>query len=332
MAVTPETLAGNGWDVAPIGRRIGARCLDGAISIGLTVAIYAALVIGSVNGSSGLLVLALLLLVAYGVIALWLLLAKAATLGQLVLGMQNLDVATGRPSGGKALLKYFAMGLSSQFTAGLALLLALFFREQPLNRTWFDRIAGTVVGLRTGILTATSAPATPHAGWPVRPPVRVEVRPTGPPPPPRLRPTPTVEQSAAPPPWALPPVSGAAYDPPPGPVPVTVDAGVPSLVLDHGATLRLDRNYVLGRDPSTPPGADQAQPVTVVDPERSLSKTHVLVEADAGGVWVTDLHSTNGVSVADPSGIVTNAVPGTRTRVPVGGTITYGNRTMRVSP
>jgi pSer/pThr/pTyr-binding forkhead associated (FHA) protein len=61
------------------------------------------------------------------------------------------------------------------------------------------------------------------------------------------------------------------------------------------------------------PGCDLVLP----DPQRSMSKSHAVIEMVAGEIWVTDLHATNGTFVDGK--LVTS-----RTRVRDGSTLTFG--------
>lgn len=83
-----------------------------------------------------------------------------------------------------------------------------------------------------------------------------------------------------------------------------------------GASRPLDRALVLGRNPSLPPGASGATQVAVDDPNRSVSKTHALLELRDGLPWVTDLRSTNGTSVTNDVGEALMCEPGVP--IPVG--------------
>ena len=58
----------------------------------------------------------------------------------------------------------------------------------------------------------------------------------------------------------------------------------------------------MGRNPVANPHWPNAQLVPVVDKTKSVSKTHTLIEANAEGLWVTDLKSTNGVVVTHADG------------------------------
>ena len=88
---------------------------------------------------------------------------------------------------------------------------------------------------------------------------------------------------------------------------------------------------VVGRDPvaSGVLHAD-ARPVAVIDPARSVSKTHAVIDARAGVVTVIDLHSTNGVRVQPPSGEIVELAPGAPTEVVAGSTLYLGELGLRV--
>jgi pSer/pThr/pTyr-binding forkhead associated (FHA) protein len=73
-------------------------------------------------------------------------------------------------------------------------------------------------------------------------------------------------------------------------------------VLPGGEEIALDRAVIIGRDPSHPDEAPDAHPVTVADPQKTVSKTHVLLTPDPAGVRVRDLHSTNGTTLVLPGG------------------------------
>jgi hypothetical protein len=70
------------------------------------------------------------------------------------------------------------------------------------------------------------------------------------------------------------------------------------LILADGSAIPVDRAMFLGRNPARTPDRPGAALVPIDDPARSLSKTHALLELDAGTLWVHDLDSTNGVVVA----------------------------------
>jgi hypothetical protein len=126
------------------------------------------------------------------------------------------------------------------------------------------------------------------------------------------------------------------------PVPSTVDesttmmpartaAKVWRLVLPGGdQVVPVTGAVYLGRDPRDTMGRPDASLLPAVDPSRSLSKTHALVEVDAGRLWVHDLNSTNGVFVAAPGVDAIEVQPGTRVEVPNGADLELGEYIIQV--
>ncbi len=90
-------------------------------------------------------------------------------------------------------------------------------------------------------------------------------------------------------------------------------------MLPDGSRCPVGSALVLGRDPVAPPSHPGARPVAVLDPAKSVSKTHALLVATAEGVEVRDLHSTNGVSVTR-GGVRDELAPG------AGASVTAGDR------
>lgn len=103
-----------------------------------------------------------------------------------------------------------------------------------------------------------------------------------------------------------------------------------SAVLDDGTELDLSTIVLLGRDPAPGPFEDQASLVPVVDPERSVSKTHIKVELIGGVVMATDRGSTNGSALVGPDGAIGELTPGVPTEVPSGSFVRFGSRSVRV--
>lgn len=75
-----------------------------------------------------------------------------------------------------------------------------------------------------------------------------------------------------------------------------------SLVDIDGTRFPLAPTNVLGRKPTS--GPNDAQFIALSDPERVLSRTHLLIEVEGDQLWVTDLKSTNGTEVLLPVGDV----------------------------
>lgn len=138
---------------------------------------------------------------------------------------------------------------------------------------------------------------------------------------------------AAPPgvPSPVPPVPSS---PAPLPAPTASDAvpapGLWRLTGERGVEIVVGGPLVLGRDPVAAPPHGDATGVPVVDPARSVSKTHAFIEAAPDGVSVTDLHSTNGVRVRTAGLELHELAPGVPAVVPQGASILLGDLELRV--
>ncbi|ANP73097.1 FHA domain-containing protein [Cryobacterium arcticum] len=113
---------------------------------------------------------------------------------------------------------------------------------------------------------------------------------------------------------AAPPTAPQAITPAMPPVgPPAEAASGWTLRLADGQAVAVTGSLVLGRDPA-PVTRRAATMVSVQDPALSVSKSHALVELSASGeLTVTDLHSTNGVSLSDAAGQRVPLEPGIRT-------------------
>lgn len=82
---------------------------------------------------------------------------------------------------------------------------------------------------------------------------------------------------------------------------------------------------LLGRGPAALTGWPQAMLLPVVDPRKSVSKTHAALEvAQGGALRVHDLDSTNGVWLSYPNGDEVDVEPGTPVVVEDGATMHLG--------
>ncbi|MHC5795513.1 FHA domain-containing protein [Lacisediminihabitans sp. FW035] len=97
-----------------------------------------------------------------------------------------------------------------------------------------------------------------------------------------------------------------------------------SLVLPTGQSVPVASAVIIGRDPVANATWPTAALLPALDPAKSLSKTHALLEIDGGILWVHDLDSTNGVFVAAPGADVVQVDPGTRVMVPDGAEVELG--------
>ncbi len=169
---------------------------------------------------------------------------------------------------------------------------------------------------------AAAPPAEPERT--VRAPARVLPKftpvPAGPP-------TPLIVGVPAAP--SLPPVAPAPVQPVPRPAASAVP-GPFRLSGPRGFEVLLTVPIVVGRDPVASGAHADARPVSVVDPARSVSKTHAVIDARTGVVTVIDLHSTNGVRVQPPLGEILELAPGAPTEVAAGSTLYLGELGLRV--
>lgn len=108
----------------------------------------------------------------------------------------------------------------------------------------------------------------------------------------------------------------------------TFDAPI-ILTLDDGQAYTLIGPTVLGRNPTLTGGADHI--LQIADLSRTISKNHALAEPQGGALWLTDLGSMNGTSVA-ADGMPAQPVPAQiRTLVQLGSRLELGERTVIVS-
>ena len=157
--------------------------------------------------------------------------------------------------------------------------------------------------------------------------------------------TPAPAASAPAAPAAMPPV------PPPPAVPEAAPAAAPAAAIDEGptvartalpragATLVMDTGQrialvaprtLLGRAPVAVPPWDKADTVPVIDPDRSISKTHLAVLLDGDRLSVRELGSTNGSAVVAADGARTTLLMGQDVVVPDGARVELGDRSFTV--
>lgn len=99
-----------------------------------------------------------------------------------------------------------------------------------------------------------------------------------------------------------------------------------SLQLDDGRVVPVADRVEIGRDPAGSSG------VAVDDEQRSVSKTHLAVQRHDGAWWVTDLHSTNGVTIIDLGGASVTLPAGRATVVDPGVIVKFGGRHLVLGP
>ncbi len=174
-------------------------------------------------------------------------------------------------------------------------------------------------------VSATTAPLDPFPwGLPVAsaaPSPEPEPEPAGPvslPPAPELEP-----QSPAP---------AAA----PEPVPVAPAPAPPQgerfvLQFSTGESVTVTGTGIVGRHPRPEPGEYFDHVVTIADPGKSVSKTHLEFGQDEGIFWISDRFSGNGSVARDPDGEPRRCDPGKRYRVARGARVEIGDQFFIVS-
>jgi len=88
---------------------------------------------------------------------------------------------------------------------------------------------------------------------------------------------------------------------------------------------------LVGRNPVTQPGEYVDQLVTILDPGKSVSKTHLEFGQTAGAFWVVDRYSANGTIVRQPDAPPQRLDPGKRQPVARGTRVDMGEQFFVVS-
>lgn len=99
------------------------------------------------------------------------------------------------------------------------------------------------------------------------------------------------------------------------------------LVFDDGTRYDLIGGAIIGRDPVVPETEPFLRRLSVVDPSRSVSKTHLKVTVQGEAVLVEDLHSTNGTRITPPTGDSRSLIPGNPELAEPGSSVVFGRRT-----
>lgn len=104
------------------------------------------------------------------------------------------------------------------------------------------------------------------------------------------------------------PAPGPAAAPTPAPAPDSssdaVDRRVYSLAFSTGDTVRVSGHGLVGRNPTPAEGESFDYLVQIVDPARSMSKTHLEFGVDDDGFWILDRGSANGTRIAEGDEVV----------------------------
>jgi len=88
---------------------------------------------------------------------------------------------------------------------------------------------------------------------------------------------------------------------------------------------------IIGRNPTPEPSEYFDQRVTIFDPGKSVSKTHLEFGQTAGAFWITDRYSGNGTAVRQPDSHRVSCEPGKRYLVARGTRVDIGEQFFIVS-
>jgi pSer/pThr/pTyr-binding forkhead associated (FHA) protein len=97
------------------------------------------------------------------------------------------------------------------------------------------------------------------------------------------------------------------------------------LSFSDGRRVALRGPVLVGRNPAAYDGETVQELVSVADPERSVSKTHLTVWTERGRVWVQDRKSTNGTHVVREDGSGSPLDPGLPLEVSAGDVVHFGD-------
>jgi uncharacterized RDD family membrane protein YckC len=104
-----------------------------------------------------------------------------------------------------------------------------------------------------------------------------------------------------------------------------------SILLDDGRRIPLDGLVLLGRNPQPKAGEEDAQLIKIADETRTVSKSHLAVGVDAGGVYVVDRGSTNGSTVSTTNGMSARCKAGEMVRVGEGAIVSIGDHWLEIT-
>lgn len=149
-----------------------------------------------------------------------------------------------------------------------------------------------------------------------------------------LTPEPAPQVVAAPAPQSAPiPQSSPApqADPPAQSKASPAAPAIPTTVtLPDGQRLGLDQVLVFGRSPERGAAAYQGVPQRLDDPERAMSRVHLVLAPAAGAVIATDPGSANG-TLLERDGVQYALVSGTPSALVAGDRLLLGDAVLRIS-
>ncbi|TAJ46748.1 MAG: FHA domain-containing protein [Herbiconiux sp.] len=117
--------------------------------------------------------------------------------------------------------------------------------------------------------------------------------------------------------------SGRAVEP--APKPAERPRPLFSLVFSTGESIRVSGSGLVGRNPAPREGERVDYLVQLIDPARSVSKTHLEFGVDDGSLWIADRGSSNGTRLGLDLLQPIELEPGVRTVVPRGTRVGIGD-------
>ena len=103
------------------------------------------------------------------------------------------------------------------------------------------------------------------------------------------------------------------------------------LQFSTGESVTVFGSGLLGRNPTPQPSEYFDQLVSITDPGKSVSKTHLEFGQDAGSFWVSDRFSGNGSAVREPESSPRRLIAGKRYRIVRGTRVDIGEQFFVVS-
>jgi predicted component of type VI protein secretion system len=98
------------------------------------------------------------------------------------------------------------------------------------------------------------------------------------------------------------------------------------LQFSTGESVAVTGTGLIGRSPVAEPGEYFDHAVTIADPGKSVSKTHLEFGQSDGSFWILDRFSGNGTVLREPGGEPRYCEPGRRYLVPRGGRVEVGDQ------
>lgn len=335
----PDVVAGLGVVSARPGVRVWAFAID--VMIWLLLAVPAglgAMLLAGGDVSWGPIVLAIAGVAAptlFGVVQLVLHGRRGVTAGKAAMRLRSVSVRDlGRPGFWRIVLRAVVLGASSivPVVGPVILLSSSLWDREGRGRSILDKIAGCwLVDVRAG-LDPMNARALRRAVRELQMPLREVAEDL-----PSLSSTADGERlvlagrrSRA----AIVGLSGGPWSEPPPPAPDGLIADVPHddwhLVFEDGSTVPVPAYGLIGRAPEPPAGRAVDALITLEDPQKLLSKTHLAFGADPRGVWIADQGSSNGTVVVGADGGETSLVAGAQVGLAPGSVVRAGGRMFQI--